>query len=561
MENFKKPKLRLCLIFLFALYLNLFVLNFTFGQNQEKYSELIKEAWTFYEAKEYLKSGHKYSEAFIALGGKGFVNDRYNAACSWALANEIDSAFVQLFKIVPNGYYTNLAHLMRDSDLDNLRKYPQWNEMIDEVRASIQEKAAKELLKAKRILEDDAGKLWGKSIWDDHVLVFSFDNMVYSLTHFEGSSLNENSLYSALLPENKLFYTNSIQEYDGKRYAVVRDDYLSDNSATIIHELFHVLQEKHRMLNGNAISYLDNYDAREWLRLEYQALRNCLNSIDQNKDLKTISDYLQDAMVYRKIRQTQYPSFLEMETEIETLEGLANYTGYVLSTYPNKYELAIEEINERERPDTYVRAFSYATGFAYGMIFDYLEIDWKLGLDTVYNFLDIYEEKYLKELLNVTRQRESEANDRNNFAIIHKEETERKERNERKIKLLRQQLIELPTLSVILPMTYFAQMYDMNGTVVIDNLNTAYTTLFHGTDASQGENFGSFKFSSQRQDHEITGVLISRRENIATLIFPLPFRIEGNKIIGDTYEITLNDNWKIERKNEKGDFEIVEKKE
>jgi len=306
---------------------------------------------------------------------------------------------------------------------------------------------------------------------------------------------------------------------------------------------------------------LDNYDAREWLRLEYQALRNCLNSIDQNKDLKTISDYLQDAMVYRKIRQTQYPSFLEMETEIETLEGLANYTGYVLSTYPNKYELAIEEINERERPDTYVRAFSYATGFAYGMIFDYLEIDWKLGLDTVYNFLDIYEEKYLKELLNVTRQRESEANDRNNFAIIHKEETERKERNERKIKLLRQQLIELPTLSVILPMTYFAQMYDMNGTVVIDNLNTAYTTLFHGTDASQGENFGSFKFSSQRQDHEITGVLISRRENIATLIFPLPFRIEGNKIIGDTYEITLNDNWKIERKNEKGDFEIVEKKE
>ncbi len=35
-------------------------------------------------------------------------------------------------------------------------------------------------------------------------------------------------------------------------------------------------------LNGNAISYLDNYDAREWLRLEYQALRNALKLIDES---------------------------------------------------------------------------------------------------------------------------------------------------------------------------------------------------------------------------------------------------------------------------------------
>ncbi len=47
--------------------LNLFVLSFTFGQDREKYSELIKTAWRLYESKDYLKSGEKYSEAFVAL--------------------------------------------------------------------------------------------------------------------------------------------------------------------------------------------------------------------------------------------------------------------------------------------------------------------------------------------------------------------------------------------------------------------------------------------------------------------------------------------------------------
>ena len=74
-----------------------------FAQDQQKYSALVNEAMTLYDGKEYLKSGQKFSEAFVALGNRGMVNDRYNAACSWALAGQVDSAFVQLFKIAQNG--------------------------------------------------------------------------------------------------------------------------------------------------------------------------------------------------------------------------------------------------------------------------------------------------------------------------------------------------------------------------------------------------------------------------------------------------------------------------
>jgi len=72
--------------------LSLFVFSFTFGQEQEKYAELIKSVWSLYESKDYIESAEKYSEAFVALGGVGMINDRYNAACSWALANRPDSA-------------------------------------------------------------------------------------------------------------------------------------------------------------------------------------------------------------------------------------------------------------------------------------------------------------------------------------------------------------------------------------------------------------------------------------------------------------------------------------
>jgi hypothetical protein len=116
--------------------LSLFVCNFTLGQDREKYSDLIQTALNLYESKDYLKSGEKYSEAFIKLGGKGKVNDRYNAACSWALANQPDSAFVQLFKIAEKGNYTNYGHITTDSDLNSLHTDQRWGNVIGIIKAN-----------------------------------------------------------------------------------------------------------------------------------------------------------------------------------------------------------------------------------------------------------------------------------------------------------------------------------------------------------------------------------------------------------------------------------------
>ncbi len=64
------------------------------------------------------------------------VNDRYNAACSWALANQPDSAFVQLFKIAEKGNYTNYGHITTDTDLNTLHNDERWNRVIEIVKSN-----------------------------------------------------------------------------------------------------------------------------------------------------------------------------------------------------------------------------------------------------------------------------------------------------------------------------------------------------------------------------------------------------------------------------------------
>lgn len=110
----------------------------SYGQDQEKYASLVAEASRLYESKAYLTSGYKYSEAFMALDDKGSVVDRYNAACSYALATEPDSAFAQLFRIAQKGNFSNYGHLNADPDLQSLHADERWEEVNSLVKQNKQ---------------------------------------------------------------------------------------------------------------------------------------------------------------------------------------------------------------------------------------------------------------------------------------------------------------------------------------------------------------------------------------------------------------------------------------
>lgn len=106
------------------------------AQDQARYQALVKEAFTLYEQKEFRASGARYSAAFESLGWKGSANDRYNAACSWALAGVPDSAFFQLFRIAEKMDYSNLPHITTDADLASLHTSARWEPLLALVRAN-----------------------------------------------------------------------------------------------------------------------------------------------------------------------------------------------------------------------------------------------------------------------------------------------------------------------------------------------------------------------------------------------------------------------------------------
>lgn len=543
-------------------------LNF-FGQSSPtEINAIYQKAMSLYNQKDYKNAALEFDKIYPQHSAKfTSSNSFYNGACIYALNNEKQKALELLKIAVFDKSFSNLTRITNDSDLASLHNEPQWTTLINQVNENIKILSEKtkvrireELLKAKAILEKDAGKLWGESIWSNDYLIIDTNNTIYSLSPFPDSKTDDSTIYYLTLPPNTIYSANSTQLYQGKMYVTVTSADLFASPQTLIHELFHLLQKKYRDLSSQEISYLDNYDARELLRLEFQALRNCLNSINQNQDLNQTLIFLNDAMIYRKSRQIKYKEFLAKETELETLEGLANYTGFSLSPYPigavqSKYESALQQIDIAEKEKTFVRRYAYATGFSYGLIFDHLKIEWKKGLKTVYNFLDIYEKTYLKRQLKIKTNDIADANLRNNFAEINQQESARKEKLEKLLAILKKEFIENPTLSVTLKDKYYAQAEAMASITILPGAGPVFRVI-SGWDIN-GKNFGKFKIFEN--DDETAGVLRIRNGDLYTFVFPTPFKIEGNKITGKNYEIELLPNWTVRKKNKKGDFEIVEK--
>lgn len=108
----------------------------SFAQKAANYQQLINEAWTLYGSKAFLKSAQIYSKALVGMNDRGLMSDRFNAACSWALAKNPDSAFVQLFKIAEKGNFKDLMSVSTTADLKSLHMDKRWHKVLDLVAAN-----------------------------------------------------------------------------------------------------------------------------------------------------------------------------------------------------------------------------------------------------------------------------------------------------------------------------------------------------------------------------------------------------------------------------------------
>ncbi len=112
-------------------------IQFSFAQPTSKYFENISSAKNSFVKKEYKKSEQFYSIAFKSNGGKAYIEDRYNASRSSALAGIKNSAFVQLFKVVTLYDYINYSEISTDQAFNSLHNDKRWTQVDEKVKLNI----------------------------------------------------------------------------------------------------------------------------------------------------------------------------------------------------------------------------------------------------------------------------------------------------------------------------------------------------------------------------------------------------------------------------------------
>ncbi len=85
---------------------------------------------SLYHAGRYREAAMQYSRAVALRPELARSNDMYNAACSWALAGEVDSAFFHLQQVVSTHGYAKSGHLQEDGDLQSLHADTRWAPLV-----------------------------------------------------------------------------------------------------------------------------------------------------------------------------------------------------------------------------------------------------------------------------------------------------------------------------------------------------------------------------------------------------------------------------------------------
>lgn len=114
---------------------SLIVASNAFSQDAE-YNAFVTTADSLYGTQNYKESAIEYSKAFKSFGWKGYLVDRYNAACSWALANEADSAFFQLNIIATKMNFKDYNDIVTDTDLTSLHSDKRWNDLLEQIKSN-----------------------------------------------------------------------------------------------------------------------------------------------------------------------------------------------------------------------------------------------------------------------------------------------------------------------------------------------------------------------------------------------------------------------------------------
>jgi hypothetical protein len=379
--------------------------------------------------------------------------------------------------------------------------------------------------------------LWNIDLYGPILLADSKSRVIYSnFPDSTGILKQDGEIFSGILPNN-INIANTAINWSGKSWAMIMlplPGNKQERLDLLSHELFHRSQPALGFKMDNpSNNHLDQKEGRVYLRLELEALRQAMAAKTKSEMNRNIANALH-------LRNRRYSIFLNAkssENSLELNEGLATYTGIVMSGRDNAQikDYFENKLKEFQNYPTFVRSFAYLTIPLYGTLLNKSDKNWNLQTDKNTSLTDFFFKAFK---LQIPDSLEIEIINQYGLLKINSEETKREEIIKQLIADYKAKFIEQPHLEI-----RFEKMnisFDPRNIMPIEGYGTVYPTL------RVSDNWGILSVTD--------GALLGTKWDKITVSEPT--LLNSDKVAGAGWTIDLNKGYIVKKNSSDKNYSL-----
>lgn len=230
---------------------------------------------------------------------------------------------------------------------------------------------------AQSLCDADRGRAWGVSLCGP--MLIADPGTREFIANMDGASAlleRDGEVFRGRLPDS-VPIANTAVRWNGRVWTMLIAPLPKEEPARsilLMHEAWHRIQDQIGLAATNADQpQLATEAGRLSLRLELRALSAALVATDPAE--RRIAT--EDALTFRAWRYAQFPQARAAEDAMERHEGLAEYSGRILSRDDEMIRHLAEHLGRGDTVGEYARSFAYYTGPAYGVLLDAASPRWR----------------------------------------------------------------------------------------------------------------------------------------------------------------------------------------
>ncbi len=286
--------------------------------------------------------------------------------------------------------------------------------------------------------------LWGRDLRGPVLMVWPGTREVFANAIDSAGVLSPlGSVFHGQLP-TEVSISNTALEWSGRRWTMVMlplSDDRKERIGLLGHELFHQAQPTLGFTPREAANeHLDSSKGRLYLRAELEALRHSLWSKTDSEMRK----HLVNAFVFRAYRQHLFPGSDSTENMLELNEGLAEFTGAMLSGRDQQEMKRYfdESLDAFLLNPTFVRSFAYCTTPMQGFLLSRSDPTWNRNVTNKTDLTGLFLQAFNITLPSDLKGTIDQCSEEYGLVKIAAEETEREARTNAEIARYRTLLVD-----------------------------------------------------------------------------------------------------------------------